>query len=982
MGRLGLSLITGPANAGKVALLLRRYLDEVEREPFLIVPIRSDVDRVERELLGLRPALLGGRVGTFDDIFERVARGGGAGRPVASDAQRTLIVRRTVGAMRARMNGLGPSARFGGFTDSLSQCIGELESGLLEPSDLDGDIAGLYAAYRAELDRLDLWDRDLLRSLAAERLGSDLDAWDGSPVFAYGFEDLTGAEWALLQALAGRADVTVSIPYEPGRAAFAALGRTVDDLARLADGRIEELAPASADVAAPPIAHIERNLFCDSIPDAPPIEGAVRFFEGAGSRGALELVGREVLELVRAGTALEQIGLVCPSLDRWQAPLETALGTLGVPYAIEGRLRLDKTPYGQALVALLRFAWEDGGRRDLFAYLRSPYSGFTRTNVDFLEGRLRGRAVDAHARVEEETIRLRDGQPLPMLEMLRSARDQLSGVRAVAGAMVRNAYRLDAPPVGGASTQDLRSHDAVLRLLAELEGWIESGGTLASDEIVAALERAELRRSSAPEPGRVAVLDLMRARTRRFEVVFVLGLEEGNLPRRGHESPFLGDELRHRLDQQRDARLSPLDAVGRDRYLFYTACTRPTRRLYLVREAATDDGGPREPSPFWEEVQMLFPADDVRRWTTHRPLSQLTWPLEDAPTERERLRAVALLAADDRSSAETVAAANDWGRRLERARGAFSRPTQLTHPLVLEELARRATFAVTELERFADCSSIWFVERMLDPKAIDAQVDARLRGLAAHQTLYRFYSGLPKELGAERVSEDDVERAVVFLRTCLDDALRGVRMELTDLQERELRHGLWRDLEGFVRADAASEAPLTPRRFEVLFGSERSAPELQRGLELAPGVVLAGKIDRIDVDPFSARGIVQDYKSGKTGHSASQIESELKLQIPLYMLVLRDLVGIEPLGGVYRPLSGQRRARGLLRAEARDDGVPGFVKNDYLDEESFWAQVDRSRELAIGLVARIRDGDVRHDPKSGDCPTWCEYWPMCRVRRA
>jgi ATP-dependent helicase/DNAse subunit B len=982
MGRLGLSLITGPANAGKVALLLQRYLDELDREPVLIVPIRSDVDRVERELLAMRPALLGGSVGTFDDVFERIARGGGATRPVASDAQRALIVRRTVGAIRARMNGLGHSARFGGFADALLQCIGELESGLLEPSDLDGDVAELYAAYRAELDRLELWDRDLLRRRAAERLASDFEAWDGAPVFAYGFEDLTGAEWALLQALSGRADVAVSIPYEPGRAAFAALGRTVDDLARLADGRIEELAPGSAEIAAPAIAHLERNLFCDAITQAPPIEGAVRFFEGAGSRGALELVAGEVLELVRGGTAPEQIGIVCPSLDRWQAPLETALDTLGLAYGVEGRLRLDKTPYGQALLALLRFAWDDGGRRDLFAYLRSPYSGFTRSNVDFLEGRLRGRAVDAKARVEEETVRLRDGRPLPMLESLRSSHDPLTGVRAVAATMLRNAYRLDAPPVGEAAQEDLRAYDAVTRLLAELDGWIDRGGTLAPDEIIAALERAEVRRASGRDPGRIAVLDLMRARTRRFEVVFVLGLEEGSLPRRGYESPFLGDDLRHRLDERRGARISPRDAVGRDRYLFYTACTRPTRRLYLVREAATDDGSPREPSPFWEEVQMLFPADDVRRWTRRRPLSQLTWPLDDAPTERERLRAVAQLAADDRSGAETIASANDWERRLQRALDAFSRPTRLTHPLVLEEIARRATFAVTELERFADCSSIWFVERMLDPKAIDAEVDARLRGLAAHQTLYRFYSGLPKELGAERVTEDNVERALVFLRRCLDETLGGVRMELTDLQARELRHGLWRDLEGFVRADAGSEIPLVPRRFEVLFGSERSAPELQRGLELTRGIALTGKIDRIDVDPFSARGIVQDYKSGKTGHSASQIDSELKLQIPLYMLVLRDLVGIEPLGGVYRPLSGERKARGLLRADARDEGVPGFVKSDYLDEESFWAQVGRSRELAIGLVERIRDGDVRHDPKSGDCPTWCSYWSMCRVRRA
>jgi hypothetical protein len=176
--------------------------------------------------------------------------------------------------------------------------------------------------------------------------------------------------------------------------------------------------------------------------------------------------------------------------------------------------------------------------------------------------------------------------------------------------------------------------------------------------------------------------------------------------------------------------------------------------------------------------------------------------------------------------------------------------------------------------------------------------------------------------------------------------------------------------------------PLVPRRFEVSFGSERSAPELQRGLELGDGLRIGGKIDRIDLDPFSARGIVQDYKAGKHAHSAREIESELRLQIPLYMLVLRDLVGVEPLGGVYRPLAGDRKARGLLREDARDDALPGFVRNDYLDDEAFWAQVEGAKQKALELAGRIRTGDVRHDPKGGECPAWCDLWRMCRVRRA
>ena len=144
-------------------------------------------------------------------------------------------------------------------------------------------------------------------------------------------------------------------------------------------------------------------------------------------------------------------------------------------------------------------------------------------------------------------------------------------------------------------------------------------------------------------------------------------------------------------------------------------------------------------------------------------------------------------------------------------------------------------------------------------------------------------------------------------------------MELTPLQRARARPGpLARPRAVRPRRGRARTLPLVPRRFEVGFGTERAAPELQRGLELGEGLSLSGKIDRIDLDPFAARGIVQDYKSGKSAHSATRIEEELRLQIPLYMLVLRDLVGIEPLGGVYRPLAGARKARGLLReADAR-----------------------------------------------------------------
>ncbi len=929
---------------------------------------------MERDLLARRRVLLGGSIGTFDDLFERLAPPGR--RAVLSRLERALVLARAI--ERTQLSSLSASSRFPGFVEALGDTIADLGSALVDPGEVGGELGTLFVAYRDELDRLDAWDREELRSRAVMRLESELGAWGARPVLVYGFEDLSGVQWALLNALAGRVDVTVSLPYEAGRLAFEALRATSDELAALAGPRVEEL-EARSWYEASALAHLERNLFSDRRPEPVPLEGAIRFLEGAGTRPTLELVADEILTLLRDRVPAEEIAVITPSVEHLRGPLETAFGALGVPYAVGARFRLPRTPFGRSLLGLLRFAWLAGGRTDLFAFLRSPYSGLPRARTDFVEGRLRGRAVAAPERIEEEAARL-FGAPLGRLDALRSEPSPVRAVADLAGAMLRAAWRLDRPPLEESARLDLRAQEAVQRALRELVSWEARGGPATREDVVRALEQTTIRTRS-DEPGCVRVIDLLEARTRRFGYVFLLGLEEGTFPRRSVDPPFLTDEARRELETRAPGRrLRRADQLARDRYLFYTACTRPWKRLTLVRAASTDEGRPLEPSPFWEEARSLFSAEDVRRATRRRPLSALAWALEDAPTERERLRALALVAVDDQADARALAAGAGWTRQLDRALAAWERPTRLSNPLVLRELRDTQRYGATELERFVDCSSMWFVERLVDPRQIDPRVDPRLRGTVAHATLHRFFGGLPRRFGTDTVDPGRLDEAIEYLHECLDEAMAShVRLELPETDVLQLRGALARDLEHFLRREVELDLPLVPRRFEVSFGSDRAAPELQRGLDLG-GFTVSGKIDRIDVDPFSTRGIVQDYKSGEA-FSAARIESGRRLQMPLYLLALRDLLGIEPLGGLYRSLSGDREARGMLRDGARAD-LPGLARADYLDEEQFWGQIEVAAERSRDAVRRMRDGDVRHDPREGDCPSWCSLWPMCRVARA
>ena len=976
-----LTLLAGPANSGKVATLLDRYLASIHEDPVLIVPNRPDVDRIERDLLERSPALLGGSIGTFADLFEQLARSDTSARPVAGEAQRALIVRRVLA--RARLNGLGRSARFQGFSDSLAGTLGELESGLLEPGDLeDEDLAALYRAYREELDRLGLWDRDYERRHAAGRVAGELGAWDGRPVFAYGFEDLTGAEWTLLEGLAARSELTLSLPYEPGRTTFNSLERTAADLASLGRGRIEELPAGPTDWTQPGLAYLERALFVDAPPKAPSLSGELRFFEGAGSRVTHELVGEEILGLLRAGVRAEEIAVVCPSIERVRAPLETAFSTLGIPFAVEGRLRLSQTTFGQALAALLRFVWLEGGRADLYAYLRSPYSGLTRAHVDYLEGRLRGRAVKDGTRVEEETIKLR-GKPLPILDQIRS--HEPLGRRSHAGRVDAARARTGSTRRRSASVRaDLRAYEAVLTAAGRARGLGALGEHLSREEILAALERATVRGSAASEPGRVHVLDLMRARTRRYETVFVLGLEQGSLPRRSRATPFLDDEARAEIDvRKRGARLARPDQVSRDRYLFYTACTRATRRA-LSRPRGSDRRrlAARSRAVLGRGTRPLAGGrggalDDAAGRFRRSPGSSSARRPSGSGCARWR-----------RSPPSDPRRPTRW--RSQTAGGGGSSGACRVRPADASAASGRARGAPPEDDLWRDRAG--GVRRLLldlvhgagrRPALDRRRLDARLRGSVAHTALHKFFAGPAQGARHRARRAERLDDALTFLHQCLDEALEsGLWLELTDVERSELDQALRRDLEHFVRRPTPSSAcPSSHAASRSPSGRERAAPELQAGLDLG-GFTLSGKIDRIDVDPFSARGIVQDYKSGKTAFSAAKIESELRLQIPLYMLVLRDLVGIEPLGGLYRALAGERDARGLLRAEAKED-LPGFGRPTTWTRTSSGRQVETGRERATALVERIRDGDVRHDPKGGfPCPSWCELWSMCRVRRA
>ena len=975
-----LTLLLGPANCGKVAHLLDRFVERADAgsSPTLVVPTRPDVELAERDLLARRAVVMGGMVGTFDDLFEHVLERCGEPAGSLGALARRAVLEQVV--RDAPLDALAGPARFPGFVDGLARTFDDL-AGAATPAELErrlaafaepgrrAEVVALHTAYRARLAELGSADRAGSHSRAAELLESRLEGWDDSPVFAYGFEDLSGVQLTALAALAARCNVMVSLPYEPGRPALAGVRPAVDALSAAADRLIELEPGANAD--SPQLLRLERCLFDEREPDAPePADGSIVLLEACGVRGVADQVAGEALELVRGGMPAEQVAVLTSDPSAWRLSLEAAFAAVGLPVDVDARIGFGDTAFGQALLGLLRFAWFGGDRDDLFAFLRTPFAGVPRATVDYAEGRLRGRGALLHDDVKLTLEELEYTRLLVAPDRLAQADDPAAQVAGEARRMSASAAGLTAARLGPAGEAHAAALRALLATLDQLDT-LRALGLQPPDRtaLMAQLERTTLRTGGRGE-GHVQALDLRRARARRFQAVFVLGLEEGGLPGPARENPFLG------ADEAAALGIIRLDPLVRDRHLFYIAATRPWRHLFLSRQAADEEGRLLEPSPFIDDVIRAVGEEAVER--RRRAIGDLTHPLESAPTERERIRATVREQRERPDWAAALADRHGWGRKLERARNAYLRPSRLRNPTVIAALQAQERFSVTELEKFAECSSAWFVERFLSPGEIDYEFGPKETGSVAHTTLHRFHERMPGELGIERLTEPDLPRAVPLMRRCLQEALGGVRVP-AGVAGREAVRRLELDLEGFLRSEALFASPLVPRDYEVRFGTKSSPANLQPGLRL-DGYAVSGTIDRIDRDPgMSARGAVWDYKTGKGAKSAVQIERERKLQLPLYILVARDLLGIEPVAGLYRALGGERRVRGM----AVDGELEGVVSTDQLAPEEFWAQVDRAVGYANDIVARIRRGDVRRNPIGGSCPEWClrQAGGICRVER-
>lgn len=1038
---MGLSLITGPAGSGKTGEVLERFADRLEEEPVLVVPTRADVERFEDELLARRPVALGGRIVTFERLFSLAADSANlVGPPAVTPAQRRALLAAVV--RDAELRALDEPARRRGFGAALDRFVADAQAALVAPAELSArlrngraarrrhveELGALYGAYVERRDALGRTDAAALAADTVAALRDRPDTWGERPVLVHGFDDLTPVQLALVEVLARTGHVLVSVLHEPGRACLVARRGLVERLERLATvgaatpdgGLVPEPEPgdhAGDDPAAPArrapeaangqlpldldaggvteaamaleaealaprtgttlLTHLERSFLTDA-PERVEPDGGLRLLEAAGVRNEVEQAAAAIAELLRAGHEPDEIAVIDRSAGAHAALVEEVFHTFGIPAAVHADRAFGETGAGRGLLALLRAALTTRTAQDLVAFLRCPGRASAGA-VDRLEQTVRQKRLES---VEEVVAawEKRDGRPLWELDALRKARHGAPGAllestARIARVMAEHPHRRRAPLLDDPARADQLAAESAARWLEEVAAVATADPGLAPDgaDLVALVEDVRVPVAGPSVAGCVEVMTPYRARARQFPFVFVLSLQEGEFPRRRRDDPFLAD------GERRAAGLpEPVQQRDEERYLFYVCLTRATRVLHLSFRSADEEGQDATRSFFVDEVLDLLSPGAEPSITRSKGLSATVFGAAAAPTERELARSLAerRVVRPPAALGASQALAERLEPMLTRARERADRlPGPLRAPFVLEEMAGKRLIGASSLELNAECSFRYFVDHELAPRELAPRNEPLVRGGITHRVLERLLSER-----RERPTPDTVEDAIARASEILGEEAAGTSLDPARASARPAFRRMESDIARFLRADAATgggEVLAVEAGFGDRDDDERTALRLE-------GFELHGKIDRIDL-VGRGQALIRDYKTGSTVATRKRLADEGKLQIPLYMLAVRELWGLEPVGGVYHPLGKQHdaRPRGLLRGPP--DASPlgdDFVASDYTaDGDEFERALATARAEAGRLAARIHSGHLDRDPLGGSCPAHCDFHPICRRER-
>ena len=455
-----------------------------------------------------------------------------------------------------------------------------------------------------------------------------------------------------------------------------------------------------------------------------------------------------------------------------------------------------------------------------------------------------------------------------------------------------------------------REHDQAWNAIIEiLDQFVEILGdqkvSLASFSKIIEAGLESLRFSLVP-PAMDQVLagDLEKSRLSGVKVAFVIGMNEGVLPKKFTDDGILADEDREKIIGS-GLRIAPSSRTRLldEEFLAYMAFTIPSDGLYISYPLADEEGNALMPSLYIKRIQDLFPGQSKFVYMTD-PVELL---------EKEQLsyiyhqnRSLSYLTSQLQMKKRNYPVADFWwdvynwyveGPNGQTARRVLSSLTyqnaakQLPEQMSQELYGEDIQASVSRMELFHSCQFSHFAQHGL--KLRERQIfrlEAPDIGELFHSALkYIAETVMNSRLSWSDLTKDQSEQLAKEAVEILAPKLQN-EILLSSNRHAYIKRKLQQIISraSIILSEHAKNSGFAPVGLEVAFGPKSELPPLTFKLRNGSNMQLIGRIDRVDKaeDENGTYLRIIDYKS-----SAKELNlTEVYYGVALQMLTYLDII--------------------------------------------------------------------------------------------
>ncbi len=1038
------TFVIGRAGTGKTHFVTERLkaAQQSGRAAFLLTPEQATFES-ERALTEALGGLMGIRVWSFTRLYERVVLAG-VEKPFLSRQGRRLVLRRAARRCAPKMTVFREVEKTPGFCEKMDELMSMCKRFLLSPEDLRAaadrlgeghvylkgklmDTALLFDEAQSFLSSRYLDSEDAFRALVEMLPQSELS---GAEVCVDGFDLLTAQLYEVLFAIlrvAARVTFTFCFDPDPGRdaALFAPEKRAFEKLyenAKAQGCEIHVVRLRRERDASDEMRHLERELFSYPARAYGGEAGNVTLCTAADRAEEVEAMADAALSLLKGGMRCREMAVIASDMPAYSAAVQRAFRRRNIPLFLDVSHAIESHPAILLCRAALKAA--DGGfqAQDVIAVGKSGLTGADADSLEIMENHLLETGLTGNALLTpftaentEEAERARENLVPPLVklredlrapsgaEKARALYAYLSGL-GVADALAAEAETLRSEEKNELADEYAQVWDVLVELLSQIDA-VFGDTPMSRAEFIAVMDEAFAAYTVGLIPAtadQVLFGTLTRTRSRSVKALFVLGCNEGMLPKYHADEDVIGEED-----------LAALSALGmevwggakkraeNDRLDIYSAFSRSSEKIWIGC-AGADGQNALLPSPLFDRIGEIFPACKHQGGPEREAscpavgFSRLCAKLRTGGEDRETRALIDYFEKDALYAPRLKAALS--AARMEVTRAPFG-----------GEIAKalyggtRLQVSASRVETYYTCPFRHFAAYGLTARPRrEFREMPKDSGTFYHAAIEAFFKAVMAAGGNWDALTDEETDAFLngLLPALIEEHNHGLllasnRMRYRGEQMCAVVRATVRALVNQIRAGA-----FRPVATEAAFGEGQALPPVTFVLKNGLTVQLNGVIDRIDALDANQRYIrVLDYKSGSPDFRYAQVYAGQKLQLPLYLgAAARDAV---PAGLFYVPVDDP-----ALDEDAEMDGEKEFRLHGLLLSDSEVvaasaadAQVHNARSALVDgtgmkkllgfamkktqeALENVYAGEYEPAPLkigAGRMPCeWCDYKSMCR----